>query len=211
MRMGGAFPRDLALATSSNLHSGRTCALIHGCDDNDLKSIETFLNFSKASIGHPMLLHLLFADLQLKRHKARHSSGWDGLLVGLHRIGLQRTNAPEVLVWGDNVRDEDLNHNEMTKEMLDVFQKSGFLEQSLAKFRTLLTRMASHVRVDDATLSQAQIDYMNLHNPRIEQAITTLIDKYDDLVKNCNLTTNGASLLISAVSVHVSLTQVQTT
>jgi hypothetical protein len=174
--------------------------MIHGCDEDDLKSISTFMKFSASSIRHAMPLLILFAELQFKRHRAAHNSGWDDLLLGLHRIGLQRTEGPEVVVQGHNIQVGKVDYNDMTREMLDLFQKSGFLAQSMVKFQKQLGKVANYVDGMGPSLSHPQPTYLKTHSPRIQQGVAELVDNYDNLIKNCNLTTDGASLLISAVS-----------
>lgn len=81
MRMDKSWPRDLAMSASAEVGTSMTYALFHGCDEQDVKSSTEWLQMTAYSVGHPLLLPALFAELQLRRHKRLAQDNWRKLVA----------------------------------------------------------------------------------------------------------------------------------
>ncbi|KAF2267281.1 hypothetical protein CC78DRAFT_577486 [Lojkania enalia] len=194
--------RDLVIALSWSLPEKITYALLLGCDDQDVKSISTFMTYS-SSIGHPLLLLTLFADLQLKRQKQLYRESLKNLQLAFHQARLSRKEGPEVYavrkVAALEAGQSSIDYDKVTRDVLHNFQSSGYLMQAIIQFRTLLEKVVADVNVKEASLTAERATYWESHSRRIQEQIEAIMGKYDTLIERSRLATNESSLLISAI------------
>lgn len=67
MRTEKSLPEDLALNVSAN-QDGATFAFLHGCTPEIVAQLKEWLEHTKSSAGHPMLLPALLAETQYAKH-----------------------------------------------------------------------------------------------------------------------------------------------
>lgn len=198
MRIDNSWPRDLAMSASTNMETGMTYALFHGCDDHDVTVLSGWLKVSAHSAGHPMLLPALFAELQLRRHKRLNQKNWRQL-VTLYALtgqyGNQVLGSPPL-----SSREGITDYANITRDIIVMHQDTGFLEKSHIKFNRTLKRMVAQLAVISVNVPEARKDFMAIEGARIEERLGEIIDDYEGLIEKCKLITEGASLLIGAVS-----------
>lgn len=191
---------DLAIAISWNLKAGLTYALILGCSDKDLKSIVNFITYSARSIGHPLLLLTIFADLQLKRFKDLHRKAYENVQLDIHRARLNRRDGPEVIAVRQTTSTEPPTHyDNATREVLRNFQDSGFLGQAMLRFRAEVVKVSQAVKSMTKTQKPApQSTTLKSSGKQINDQLNHILGRYDVFIERNRLTTNEASLLMSA-------------
>lgn len=197
MRMDNSWSRDLAMSASANLETGMTYALFHGCDEQDVKVLTDWLKITARSDVHPMLLPALFAELQLRRHKRLTRDKWSKLVMLYAHTGQYRNSAsgpPPGSVYGD-----EIDYDNITRELLGVHQATGFLEKSLLSFQRQLEQMLAQLAVIELTIPQARKDFIIAETSRIGERLKEILDDYAELLTECKMTKDGVSLLIGAV------------
>ncbi len=198
MRMDNSWSRDLAMSASANIGTGMTYALFHGCDERDVKMLTDWLKMTTCSAGHPMLLPALFSELQLRRHKRLTQDNWRKLVTlyaHTGQYGNHALRAQPVLLQEDAI-----DYDNTTREVLGMYLDTGFLEKSLMKLRRGLKQMEGQLAVIRTTVPEARIDFIATENARIGERLGEMTDDYEGLIAECKLITDGASLLINAVS-----------
>ena len=85
MRTEKSLPKDLALSVSKNKH-GIICAFLHGCTPNRVAQLKDWLEHTKSSAGHPMLLPALLAEIQYTKHDRIQQRYFKSFLDAFHRI-----------------------------------------------------------------------------------------------------------------------------
>ncbi|CAF9910504.1 MAG: hypothetical protein ALECFALPRED_006613 [Alectoria fallacina] len=178
MRMDNSWSRDLAMAASANIGTGMTYALFHGCDEQDVKVLMDWLKITICSAGHPLLLPAFFAELQLRRQYRNHSPG-------AQPASLQK---------------DAFDYDNTTREVLGMYQDTGFLETGLTKLRRGLKQMEGQLAAIRITVPETQADFIAKESVRIGDRLEEMMDDYEGLIAECRLITDGASLLNNAVS-----------
>jgi hypothetical protein len=85
MRTEKSLPKDLALSVSKNKH-GIICAFLHGCTPNRVAQLKDWLEHTKSSAGHPMLLPALLAETQYTKHDRIQRRYFKNFLDAFHTI-----------------------------------------------------------------------------------------------------------------------------
>ena len=186
------------MSASANSGTGMTYALFHGCDEQDAKNLTDWLGMTRHSAGHPLLLPALFAELQLRRHKRLARDNWSKLVTLYAHTGQYGncTPGPEPASLQDNSSDYDRT----TREVLGMYQNTGFLEKGLMKLCRGLKQMASQLEVSTTSEQKARTEFMVTENVRIGERLEDMMDDYEGLIAECKLIMDGASLLNNAVS-----------
>ena len=198
MRMDNSWSRDLAMSSSANVEQGMTYALFHGCDDQDVKVLTDWLKMTTYSAGHPLLLPALFAELQLRRHKTLTRDNWSKLVTLYAHTGQYGNHAQKA--QHAPLRENAVDYGNTTREVLGMYQDTGFLEKGLTKIRRELKQMASQLEVIKATVPEARTEFIVTENARIGERLEEMMDDYESLLAECKLIMDGASLLNNAVS-----------
>lgn len=197
MRMDNAWSRDLAMSASTNMMTGMTYALLHGCDEQDVEVLTDWLKMTERSAGHPTLLPALFAELQLRRHKRLTRDNWSKLTTLYAHTGQYRspTSGPQP----GSLQEDTFDYDNTTREVLRMYQDTGFLEKSLLNFQRKLKQMLAKLTVIGITMPEARKDFIITESTRIGERLEEIIDDYEGLIAKCKLITDGASLLTEAV------------
>ena len=198
MRMDNAWSRDLAMSASANPHTGMAYALFHGCDEQDVKVLTDWFQITTPSAGHPFLLPALFIELQLRRHKRIAREKWTNLIklyAHTGQYGDSNDGPPPVVTQAISS-----DYNTTTKEILGMYQDTGFLETVLLRLRNGLKRLIKQVEVNEGTILDAQAQTLSTESARIRTRLEEMMDEYEGLIAECKLVTEGASLLTNAVS-----------
>ena len=193
--------KDIVMALSWNLAANVTYAILLGCEETDLKSCWNFLSYSTQAIGHPLLLLALFADLQLKRLKKLHRAELINLYIATSEAGLTRTEGPEVFatIQVPPGAQPSIDFDKVTRDVLRNFQDSGHLFQAMGRVRSQVQKVAACIDVSEPALSLEMKAYLSLNGGRISKQLETIISRYDNLIERSRLTTDGSSLLMSAL------------
>lgn len=197
MRMDNSWSRDLAMSSSANVGTGMTYALFHGCDEQDVKLLTDWLRMTTCSVGHPLLLPALFAELQLRRHKKLARDYWSKLVTLYAHTGQYRN--PAQMAQPALPQENAFDYDDTTREILRMYQDTGFLEKGLIKLRRALQRMASQLEVIKVTVPEARIEFVVTQNAHIEERLEEMMDDYEGLLADCKLIMDGASVLNNAV------------
>ena len=185
------------MSASANMQTGMTYALFHGCDDHDVKVLTDWLTMTTDSAGHPMLLPALFAELQLRRHKRLTRDNWSKLVTlyaHTGQYGHQASGQPVPL------QDDPVDYDTTTRDVLGMYQDTGFLENSLLTSQRGLRRMAAQLTVVEKAVPPFRKDFILTEGGRIRERLEDMMDEYERLIAKCKLITDGASLLTGAVS-----------
>ena len=196
--MNNSWPRDLAMSASANAETAMIYALFHGCDEQDMEILTSWLKMTTYSAGHPVLLPALFAELQLRRHKRLTRNNWSKLVTLNANTGQYRDRVPGVPLASLHV--DTFDYDNTTREVLQMFQDTGFLEKDLVKTRRGLKQMISQQELIRTTMSGAQSNLFATENVRIARRLEEMTDDYEALIAECKVITDGASLLNTAVS-----------
>lgn len=203
MRMGAiAGYRDLAAAISWSKVNNSTYVLLLGCEPADMKTIETLVTYSRASIGHPLLFLAGLADLQLKRYEDLHRSSDHTLTRALFNAGLARTVGEEVLIAPNQTAMEDLevDHDNLNRDVLHSYKTAGSLCQCLLRFKAQLSRITKIVRGEEKGYSQMATNMVpERARETLGASLELTSETVDDLIEKSRLTTNMSSLLMSAI------------
>lgn len=186
------------MSASTNIETGMTYALIHGCDEQDVKVLTNWIKITTLSAGHPLLLPALFAELQLRRHKRLTHDNWNKLMTLYAHTGQYKDRAPEV--QPTSLQEDTFDYNKTTRQVLGLYQDTGFLEKGLMKVRRWLNQMTSQMEVIENTAPEARTEFIATENARIRERLKEMMDDYEGLIAECKLITDGASLLNNAVS-----------
>lgn len=197
MRMDNSWPRDLAMSSSTNVETGMTYALFHGCDEQDVKVLAYWLRMTTCSVGHPLLLPALFAELQLMRHKKLARDNWSKLVTLYAHTGQYGNHAqmPHPAPLQENAFDYD----NTTREVLGMYQDTGFLEKGLLKLRRGLKQMASQLEIIKTNVPKARKKFIVKENARIGERLEEMMVDYEGLLAECKLIMDGASMLNNAI------------
>ncbi len=198
MRMDNSWSRDLAMSASANVETGMTYALFHGCDEQDIKVLTDWLELMTHSAGHPMLLPAFFVELQLRRHKRLIRDNWSKLVTLYAQTGQYGNRAPGTQPV--SLQRDAFDYDTTTREVLGMYQDTGFLEKGLVKFQGGLKLLVSQLDVIRSSVPEARKDFISTENARIAERLQEISNDYDALVIECKLITDGASLLNNAVS-----------
>ena len=198
MRMDNSWSRDLAMSASANIGTGMTYALFHGCDEKDVKVLTDWVKMTIYSAGHPLLLPALFAELQLRRHKRLIRDNWSKLVTLYARTGQYGSRAPGA--QPASLQEDAFDYDDTTREILGMYQDTGFLEKGLLKVRRVLKQMASQMEIIKDTVPESRTDFIGTENARIGERLEEMMDDYEGLTTECKLISDGASLLNNAVS-----------
>lgn len=186
------------MSCSANVGTGMTYALFHGCDQQDVKVLTDWLRITTYSAGHPLLLPALFAELQLRRHKRLTRDNWSKLVRLYAHTGQYGNRAQKA--QPAPLQENAFDYDNITREVLGMYQETGFLEKGLMKFRRGLKQMASQLEVIKTTVPKARIEFIVTENTRIGERLEEMMDDYEGLLAECKLIMDGASLLNNAVS-----------
>ena len=198
MRMDNSWSRDLAMAASANIGTGMTYALFHGCDEQDVKVLMDWLKITICSAGHPLLLPAFFAELQLRRHKRLTRNNWSKLITLYAHTGQYRNHSPGA--QPASLQKDAFDYDNTTREVLGMYQDTGFLETGLTKLRRGLKQMEGQLAAIRITVPETQADFIAKESVRIGDRLEEMMDDYEGLIAECRLITDGASLLNNAVS-----------
>ena len=198
MRMDNSWSRDLAMSASASVETGMTCALLHGCDEQDVKTLTDWLSMTTYSAGHPLFLPALFAELQLRRHKKLARDNWCKLVTLYANTGQYKNHSPGVQPVASY--EVAFDYDDTTREVLGMYQDTGFLEKSLTKYRRGLKKVVGQLAVIKTTMPEAQRDFIAGESTRIRERLEEMMGDYEELTAECKLVMDGASLLNSAVS-----------
>lgn len=198
MRMDNSWSRDLAMSASTEIGAGMTHALFHGCDEQDVKILSDWFRKTTHSAGHPMLLPALFAELQLRRHKRQGQKNWNKLVKLYSITGQYKNHVPGSS--SASFREDQIDYDNTTREILGMHQDTSFLEKSHMKFPRTLKQMLAQLAVFGINAPQARTDFIATESARIGLRLDEMINDYEGLIENCKLVTDGASLLTGAVS-----------
>ena len=180
-----------------------TYALFHGCDEQDVKVLTDWVKMTTYSAGHPLLLPALFAELQLRRHKRLTRDNWSKLVTLYARTGQYGNRAPGAQFA--SLQEDAFDYDNTTREVLGMYQDTGFLEKGLIKLRRGLKQMASQMEIIKTTVPEARREFIGMENARIGERLEEMMDDYEGLITECKLILDGASLLNNAVSQSVYL------
>ena len=195
--MDNSWSRDLAMSAAANAATGMAYALFHGCDEQDVKILTDWLNMTTHSAGHPLLLPALFAELQLRRHKRLTRDNWSKLVTLYAHTGQYGSHAPGARPVA---LQDTLDYDKTTREVLGMYQDTGFLEKGLVKFRRGLKQMVSQSAVIKTTVPEARTDFIVKESARVGNRLEEMMDDYEALIAECKLITDGTSQLNNAVS-----------
>ena len=176
MRMENWWPRDLAMSASTNIETGITYALFHGCDEQDFKILTDWLQMTTFLAGHPLLPPAFFAEMQLRRHKELARDNWSNLVTLYAHTGQYGTSAPKLQT--SSSQDDSIDYDKTTRDVLEVYQSTGFLERDLVRFCRSLKQMARQLHGVDATVTQARKTLISGESIRIE-------DRLDEMIGMC--------------------------
>ena len=175
-----------------------TYAIFHGCDEQDAKVLTDWLRMTTYSAGHPLLLPALFAELQLRRHKKMTRDNWSKLVTLYAHMGQYGNHAQKEQPMP--LQDNEFDYDHTTREVLRMYQDTGFLEKGLIKFRRKLRQMACQSEVIKTTVPETGLEFIVTGNVRIGERLEEMMDDYEGLLADCKLIMDGASLLNNAVS-----------
>ena len=198
MRMDHSWSRDIAMSASANVGTGMTYALFHGCDEQDVKILTDWLKMTTCSAGHPLHLPALFAELQLRRHKRLTQDNWRKLVTLYAHTGQYGNRAPGA--QPTSLQEDAFDYDNTTRDVLGMYQETGFLEKGLIKLRRWLKQMTSQMEVIKTTVPKARTDFIATESDRIGERLEAMMDDYEELIAECKLITDGALLLTNAVS-----------
>ena len=176
MRMENSWPRDLAMSASTNIETGITYALFHGCDEQDLKVLTDWIHMTTCSVGHPLLLPALFAEMQLRRHKKYAWDSWSSLVTLYDYTGHYGTGASNLQT--SSSQDNSIDYDKTTRDVLEIYQSTGFLERDLVRFCRSLKQMASQLPKLDDTATQAWKTLISAESIRIGDRLDEMIGMY---------------------------------
>lgn len=80
-----------------------------------------------------------------------------------------------------------------------MYQDTGFLEKSHLTFKRKLKQMIAQLAVISTTMPETRKDFIVNEGNRIGERLEEIIDDYEELIAECKLITDGASLLTGAV------------
>ena len=203
MRMENSWSRDVAMSTSTNLETCMTYALFHGCDEQDVKVLTHWLQLTPNSAGHPMLLPAFFAEMQLRRHKKLAEDNWTKLIKLYAQTG--QYGSPALQPRQNGVHEGTSDHVQITREVLEMHQDTGFLEKSLLNFQRRLRQMLPHSTDFESKVAERHKQFVSIEGARIVERLEEMSDQYHGLVEECRLVKEGASMLTGAVSVPWSM------
>ena len=186
------------MSSSANVGAGMTYAIFHGCDEQDVKVLTDWLRMTTYSAGHPLLLPALFAELQLRRHKRMTRDNWSKLVTLYAHTGQYGNHAQKE--QPTPLQDNEFDYDHTTREVLRMYQDTGFLEKGLIKFRRKLRQMACQSEVIRTTVPETRTEFIVTGNVRIGERLEEMMDDYEGLLADCKLIMDGASLLNNAVS-----------
>jgi hypothetical protein len=190
--MSAALPDDLAMSLTFIPESGRTYAVIYGCNNKQMRAIETRIRAAEDTTDHHLLLPGVFAELERER------------LLGLVEDLVDRfTLASDIFKnsrWDqDGKKMQDylsiclqcrslMHHIHAVKRQLRAFID----EIDTLQREWELTPPACHRDTDkrQRVLATGQ---------RIKRRLQDIVDEYDDKIDQCETMTQDLSLAMQTV------------
>jgi hypothetical protein len=188
--------RRLAAAISWSSAHERTHVLLLGYEPADLKFVESFMRYSKATMEHPLLVLALLADLQLKRYKLLHVESDKVLTLVLNDAGLESkkntvTTAPY----------PDIDYDKLSRDALKSYRVAGNLSRSLLRFKKHVARISKAIaELGNQRDIKGKVVSLVRSKKSLEDYLEVTCEEIDDLVEKSRITANTASLLISAIA-----------
>lgn len=99
-----------------------------------------------------------------------------------------------------SLQQKAIDYDETTRDVLGMYQDTGFLEKGLVKLRRGLKKMVSQLEVIETTVPEARTEFVVTENARIGERLEEMMDEYEGLIEECKLIKDEASLLNIAVS-----------
>lgn len=185
------------MSCCANIHTGVTRAIFLGCDQNDVRVLTGWLKIL-TSMGHPVLLPALFAELQLRRHKTLIGNNWSKLVSLYAETGLYGDSNP-ARPYVATSKEDTKDYGRTTKHILQMHQDTGFLENSLRSCRRKLEQLISHATINDDVAPQSLKESTQAETTRIQARLQDMIIEYEEIEAKCKHITEGASILTAAV------------
>jgi Mg2+ and Co2+ transporter CorA len=135
----------------------------------------------------------------LKRFKDLHEKANKNVQLDIHRAHLNRQDGPEVVAVRPKPRIEPTDYDNATRDVLRNFQDSGTLGQAMVHFRAEVVKVGQAVKSMPKTQKPApQSANLKSSGKQISGQLAHILGRYDIFIERNRLTTNEASLLMTA-------------
>ncbi|KAH9875468.1 hypothetical protein J1614_004960 [Plenodomus biglobosus] len=191
--------QDLVLAIAFNEAEHTINALLLGCTKSvspdcaiaqpaafdDLKFIETFMYYAKASAAHPLLLCCMVADLQLKRFQEKNVAVMAEFRQIQRETGLSCLGGPRIGKSPSYMTPNTggpVDYNSITRNTLHLYTQFEHSTLDMTRFHKILAGLASSLSEMDYTLCKTRRKYLRKHGLRILQQTKNIQDEMLHLI-----------------------------
>ena len=166
-------------------------AFLHGCTQEEAARTSDWLDKAKATLRHPLLLALVFAETQLERHSElyrryyeTYTALFDDISSKSQQMQSSKANSSEI---------DRLDVGEWLTQIFRMYQKHRNFQRLLASFRRIL----------DSLVEKSGLYLGSPENLSITGRLREISHQYEDLVEQSNIIADGVSLLLTTVSLII--------
>ncbi|KXH53890.1 hypothetical protein CSAL01_10275 [Colletotrichum salicis] len=201
-RMSASLPDDLAMSTTYIPSTGSTFAVVYGCNDDQMESIEAKVRRAGKQAFHPLLVPGIFAELE----RTRLVNAVEDLL---DPFTLQ-TEKLEGQPWSPDADTEGAKaqqHLTLCVKSQSLMDQIRMVKRQLSKFskeidvvKTELEPLDGAEYIYSNELRAAEVAKVGI---KMKRRVDDIMIEYDDKIDECNMMICNTSLAMQTVWNHI--------
>ncbi|KAH7323472.1 hypothetical protein BKA65DRAFT_69693 [Rhexocercosporidium sp. MPI-PUGE-AT-0058] len=192
LRSNAIAGEDVILCTTIDNKTKVVTGIIHGCTDDDIKTMTEWLGIVKADIFHPLLLPALTLDLIRTKYSRL-----------IEEKAMELGDLSGTTDQFESLKDEDRealneigNYNQTTKEVLQLHQEIGEYKIAVNQARKQAQKLLAIVA--DKNLC-CPINTESRCSSRVAEQLEEIISIFEDLDMTCDQIAQNCNMLMGAI------------
>ncbi|KAK1463091.1 hypothetical protein CMEL01_13160 [Colletotrichum melonis] len=201
-RMSSSLPDDLAMSATYIPSTGTTFAVVYGCNDDQMSSIESKVRRAGKQAFHPLMMPGIFEELERARLVERVEDLLDDFTL--------RSEKLETHPWSP---DADTDGSK-AQQHLSLCVKSQSLMDQIRMAKRQLTKFSKEIDIITTELeSLSGVEYIHKSEPRatemakvgteMKNRVDDIMIEYDDKIDECQMMICNTSLAMQTVWNHI--------
>ncbi|KAI3528435.1 hypothetical protein CSPX01_16231 [Colletotrichum filicis] len=201
-RMSSSLPDDLAMSATYIPSTGTTFAVVYGCNDDQMRIIESKVRRAGKQAFHPLMMPGIFEELERARLVERVEDLLDDFTL--------RSEKLETHPWSP---DADTDGSK-AQQHLSLCVKSQSLMDQIRMAKRQLTKFSKEIDIITTELeSLSGVEYIHKSEPRatemaklgtkMKNRVDDIMIEYDDKIDECQMMICNTSLAMQTVWNHI--------